>query len=287
MISNVAVLIVSYNVREATLRALRSIPADAQIVVVDNASQDGTPRAIAAEHPRARLIALSENRGFAYAVNLAAQNAAAPYLLLLNPDAWLTHGSLEAMVQSLIHHERTVGAWAIGPAQVDDLGRQQLSVGPQPTLINEACRSVVQRLLDKSHTRKAALVRLGLRAWGHKARQVPWVAGSALLITKEHYARIGGFDPAFFLYFEDIDFCLRIGRAGGAVVYDPAIVIGHSRGASAKGAQNLAKNAYRDSQTYFAARHQGPVLRRLVGAWARYRRRALRADPLGAAATSP
>ena len=270
--SDVAVLVVSYNVREALCRALASIPKEAHAVVVDNASSDGTVAHVRAHFPHVTVSAQADNLGFSQAINRAARLTQAPYLLLLNPDAWLMPHTLPALKRSLDAHHAHSGAWAVGPRQVDDDNRLQLSVGPKPTFLGEACRRLVQRRLDQPGSLGAALTRSALDHWGHKPRQVPWVAGSAIMIRREHFERIGGFDPHFFLYFEDIDFCLRIARAGGSVIYDPTITVGHSRGVSAHGAQSLAQRAYRDSQQYFASRHQGRVLAPLMRAWAAYRR---------------
>lgn len=279
MNSDVAVLIVSYNVRTALSRALCSIPPSAHTVVVDNASTDGTVQHVRAHHPQVTLCALPQNRGFSYAVNRAAALTQATYLLVLNPDAWLTEGALDALKRSLEHHAQALGAWVVGPRQVDDAGRLQLSHGPRPSLVGEACRRTVQGRLDRPQSFAAHLVRRALSLAVPRPKRVAWVAGSAMMMRRQHFERIGGFDPKFFLYFEDIDFCLRIERAGGTTVYDPTITVGHSRGVSAKGAQNLAQNAYRDSQRYFARRHQGPVFNWVTHAWAERQRRALRAGP--------
>jgi len=270
--SDVAVLVVSYNVRAALGRALGSIPPEAHAVVVDNASGDGTQAYVREHFPHVTLCALEDNRGFSQAINRAARLTKAPYLLLLNPDAWLLPGTLAALKDSLDVHRERYGAWAVGPRQVDDDHRLQLSMGPRPTLVGEACRRMVQRRLDRPDSLGAALVRSALDRWAQTPRPVPWVAGSAIMIRRQHFERIGGFDPNFFLYFEDIDFCLRIAQAGGTVVYDPTITVGHSRGVSAHGAQSLARQAYRDSQQYFASRHQGPLLAPLMRAWAQHRR---------------
>lgn len=279
MTCDVAVLIVSYNTCQALHRALSSIPKDVHTVVVDNASRDGTAAHVRQHFPHVTLCVAPENRGFSWAVNKAAALTKAPYLLILNPDAWLEGDAVARLRQSLDVHAERCGAWAVGPRQVDDAGRLQLSLGPSPTLWGEALRCVVQRTLDRPTTRPAALVRCALQLLWRRPTVVPWVAGSAIMIKRQHFARIGGFDPAFFLYFEDIDFCLRIGRAGGKVVFDPSITLGHSRGVSASTAATLAQHAYRDSQSYCASRHGGPVLARFTQAWAARRRRAIAPAP--------
>ena len=83
-------------------------------------------------------------------------------------------------------------------------------------------------------------------------------------VKKAYAVSIEGFDEAFFLYFEDIDFCLRLRAAGGRVYYDPTETVLHTRGASAKGAAELARRAYRDSQLYYWQKHRGYCVRQLV-----------------------
>lgn len=286
---DVAVLIVSYNTCQALERALKSIPEGVQTVVVDNASHDGTVAHVRDAHPQVILYEAPGNRGFSWAINKAAALTKRPYLLILNPDAWLTGDAVEQLKRSLDIHAKRLGAWAVGPRQIDDAGRLQLSMGPRPTLVGEATRRVVQRRLDRPETLLAHLTRMGLQALWPRPAVVPWVAGSAIMVKRKHFMRIGGFDPSFFLYFEDIDFCLRIGRAGGTVVFDPTITLGHSRGVSANTARALAQAAYRDSQTYFAGRHGSRLFARFTAIWSARRRAAMAQSavlPQGASAAS-
>lgn len=267
MAPKVSILIVSFNVRAALLRALRSLPVTAEVVVVDNASADGSADAVAAHFSHVTLVRSPTNLGFGRAINLAAQRASGRYFLLLNPDAWLTEGALDHMVAQL---ERRQAA-ALGPRQVDEQGRLQLSVGPRPTVGFELVRRTLQRQLDRPHTLGARLMRWALDRALHAPTRVPWVAGSALLVRRAQFEAIGGFDPDFFLYFEDIDFCLRLRRAGGSVLYDPTVTVGHSRGASASTRPGLASLSYRRSQARFAQLHLPALDAVVVRAWARHR----------------
>jgi N-acetylglucosaminyl-diphospho-decaprenol L-rhamnosyltransferase len=271
-ISPIAILIVSYNVCATLQRALHSLGTQFPIVVVDNASHDGSAAMVQRQFPHVTLLALRENIGFGAAVNRAAGYAHATHFLLLNPDAWLDAGSLTDMVDHLTTYKNKWGATALGFRQVDEAGLLQLSFGPPPTLWGELGRKLIQRHFDAKTTTLARLTRAWIDRTFSQARVVSWVAGSALLVERAAFWRIGGFDPGFFLFFEDIDFCLRLACAGGAVVYDPSITVGHSRGVSARKAATLSARAYRDSQARFAQLHQGVWTGRLIARWAAHRR---------------
>jgi hypothetical protein len=258
------VLIVSYGVRDLLAHCLESLGGHAETIVVDNASPDGSADLVRERFPAVRLVALPENRGFSAAVNRGARDATGDALLLLNPDAEVLVGGMERMLSSVLLRP---DAWAVGFRQVDEEGRYQLSVGLEPGFATELLRRTVQRRLDRGgRWLGGAIDRLLSRPV-----RVPWVAGSVLLVRRDAFRRVGGFDERFFLYFEDIDFCLRLRAAGGRVYYDPTVTVLHHRGASAAGARELASRAYRESQLYFWEKHRGPWARRLVHAYLRAR----------------
>lgn len=254
-----SVLVVSYEVRDLLRGCLASLGADVEIVVVDNASRDGTPEMVRTEFPRVKLVSWEENRGFSAAVNAAARLASGDAFLLLNPDAQLP---VDAHGRMLAFFDANPDAWAVGFRQVDEHGRFQLAFGLQPSLAAELLRQAVQRRLDKGDDRLATLLdRFTQRA------PVAWVAGSSLLVRRSAFERVGGFDERFFLYFEDIDFCLRLQQAGGLVYYEPFLTVEHRRGASAAKSNGLARRAYRESQLYFWEKHRGRLMRYLVHAY--------------------
>ena len=265
----VSVLIVSYNVRSKLQRCLASLARAAgtalcDVVVVDNASPDDSAAMVAAEFPHVNLVAWPENRGFSAAVNAAAQRAEGGAFLLLNPDTELPEDGLPRMLASLQAQDQ---AAAVGFRQVDAEGRFQLAVGPKPTLLGELARRTVQRRLDSG----SKLTGWALDRWLGAPRRVPWVAGSSLLVWRAAFEAAGGFDERFFLYFEDIDFCLRLAQQGGRVYYDPTVTLLHHRGVSAATVSVAAQRAYRRSQVLFWGLHRGPWLRLLMQGytWAR------------------
>jgi GT2 family glycosyltransferase len=264
---SLSVLIVSYNVRDLLLRCLQNLPSETEVIVVDNASDDGTAAAVKERFPRAQMVALNENRGFSVGVNRAAAMAHGEHFLILNPDTQPTGDAIESMEKALTQSEKNV--WAMGFRQVDANGFFQLAIGPRPSLFAELVRQWLQKRLDHGNR----LVAHWLDRLTAKRRTVAWVAGSCLLVRRSAFDRVAGFDERFFLFFEDIDFCLRLGQAGGKIVYEPSITLVHHRGASARKTQALAERAYRQSQLYYWEKHRGPWVRRVVALYQLLRHR--------------
>ena len=266
----VSVLIVSYNVRSKLQRCLASVQSAAgealrDVVVVDNASPDGSAAMVAAEFPQVKLLAWPDNRGFSAAVNAAAQRAEGQAFLLLNPDTELPVGALPRMLAALQAHPQ---AAAVGFRQVDAAGRFQLAVGPRPTLLGELLRRTVQRRLDAGST----LTGQALDRWVGAPRPVPWVAGSSLLVWRAAFEAVGGFDEALLPLLRGHRLLPAPGaQRGGRVYYDPTVTLLHHRGVSAATVSATAQRAYRQSQVLFWGLHRGPWLRFLMQGytWAR------------------
>ena len=206
-----SVIIVSFNTRATLLRCLETVVGTAPICVVDNASTDGTAASVRERFPQVQLIELPSNQGFSVAVNAGARAVGGNCLLLLNPDTEVPPGGVARMERLLMRRPQ---AAAVGFRQVNATGAFQLAAGPYPNLLNEALRRVVQRRLDADHPWMGRLMDRLLS----KPRPVAWVAGSSLLVRRADFDRVGGFDEGFFLYFEDIDFCLRLQTQVGACV---------------------------------------------------------------------
>ena len=262
----ISVVVVSYNVRAPLRRCLAALAGAYQVVVVDNASRDDSVAMVRRDFPGVQLIAQAHNGGFSQAVNRGAAVSDGDALLLLNPDAELAPGGLAALGAAL---QARPDAWALGARQLDADGNLQLTWGRRPSLVGELWRRTLQRRLDRGQHGVGRWLDWRMR----RAQRVPWVAGSCLLVRRQAFARVGGFDERYFLYFEDIDFCLRLGRAGGAVYYDPSVSLLHHRGRSARTDRALAERAYRRSQLDFWAWHRGPWLRGLVATALRLRGR--------------
>ncbi|MGD0363340.1 MAG: glycosyltransferase family 2 protein [Bryobacteraceae bacterium] len=237
----------------------RALRTGAEIVVVDNASTDHTCREVAARG--VRIIANPENRGFAAAVNQGIRALDTPFVLLLNPDA-----RLETDIEALIACCRQPGVAGAGGKLVDCFGIPQAGFAvrslPSPTAL--ICEVL---LLNRMWARNP--VNWHYRCLGFDfstARDVEQPAGAFLMIRREVWRELDGFDERFYpLWFEDVDFCWRSRQAGYRMRYTPDAVAKHT------GGHSLAKISLENRQLYwyrsllgFAAKHYCSSTARIV-----------------------
>ncbi len=225
----VSIVVVSYNTRDLTLACLRSVFAETtafpfEVIVVDNASSDGSADAIAAELPGVKLVALEENVGFARANNLASGHATGEYLLLLNPDTEVLDRAVEELVAFADAHPEA-SVWG-GRTLFADRSLNRGSCWGAPTPWSLFCHGSGLASLFR-HSRLFDPESLG--RWPRDTeRDVDVVSGCFLLVRRTTWTELGGFDPAFFMYGEDADLCLRAGRCR----VTPRAAIVHHGGAS-------------------------------------------------------
>ena len=228
----IAVVIVTYNSRREIDNCLASLFADlgewpAQVVVVDNASTDGTTGHIAAQWPQVRLLAQAHNLGFAAATNLGLATVAGDPVLLLNPDTVIHRGALDRLLATLADHPE-VGV--VGPKLLNADGTLQPSCRDFPGLISDLIGmaelyrlTLVRRLLSRR------LVSLG----DHRgAGRVDWLSGACLLVRRAALDAVGPFDEGFFMYSEEMEWQYRLARCGWRAWFEPAAVVTHLGGAS-------------------------------------------------------
>jgi GT2 family glycosyltransferase len=226
MAPRVSALIVAYNTRQLTLEALASVAGDADIelIVVDNNSADGTADAVAAGFPEATLVRSAENRGFAWGVNRAVERATGEYLLLLNPDAALSPGSLGTMLAFLDAHPT---AAAVGPRLAYGDGSHQDSAFRFPGLL--------QVWLDLFPINRLMAGPLnGRYTIGAEPLKVDFLLGACALIRREAWERVGPLDERFFMYVEEVDWFRRAQQAGWEVWHHPVAVAVHHAGQSTR-----------------------------------------------------
>jgi GT2 family glycosyltransferase len=234
---DLSVIIVSYNVANFLTGCLTSIYRAAsrtsfEVLVVDNASTDGSAQMVRDEFPQAILLANESNYGFARANNQALRMSKGRYCLLLNPDTLVNPGSLDEMVE-FMDHRPDVGASGcqlIGPD-----GAIQPSGRRFPSLLAVLLRGTrLHRLCNKPVTRYL------MADWDHSSvREVDWVLGACLLLSRKALEDVGLLDEGFFLYYEDIDLCYRLKARGWKVYYNPQIqVVHYYQRASAQGIPN-------------------------------------------------
>jgi GT2 family glycosyltransferase len=224
-----AVAIVNYNTREHLRACLESIrPATARaVIVVDNASSDGSAAMVRAEFPLVELHANARNPGYGAALNQAVAACDAPYVLLLNSDTRLAPSAIWLLTDYLDRHPRVAVA---GPRLLNADYTLQASCYHFPT--------PPQLFLEEStlgrQIRHIPLLRdRYLRTWPHlHARPVPWVLGAALAIRRAAFDAVGGFDEAYVMYFEEVDLCYRLAAAGWETHFAPVTTVIHAGGAS-------------------------------------------------------
>jgi GT2 family glycosyltransferase len=224
MTSSSAVAIVNYNTREHLGACLRTVQREtpSEVIVVDNASSDGSVEMVQAEYPRVVLLSNKTNLGFAAAANQAIANCTAKYVLLLNSDILLQPGSLKALAGYLDLHPK---AAIVGPRLVNTDGTLQVSCYPFPTVLNTLfVNSRLGRLIGYVPFFRKHF----LPAWSHThPRVVPWVKGAAMAIRHEAIEAVGKFDESFFMYFEEVDLCYRLAAAGWQVHFAPVTTLVH------------------------------------------------------------
>ena len=234
MTMDISVLIISYNTRDLTLACLESVfaqtRAEMEVIVLDNDSSDGSAQAIADRFPQVRLIRSTENLGFAQGNNVAAQQATGRYLLLLNPDTLVLDGAIDKLV-----------AFAKTRPDADIFGGRTLF--PDGSLNPASCWrratpwsvSCVALGFTSLFPRSSLFAPESYGGWRRDSvREVDIVSGCFFLIRRTAWDELGGFDPAFFMYGEEADLCLRARRMGYRCLICPDATIVHYGGASEK-----------------------------------------------------
>lgn len=230
---DVSIVVVTYRCREDARECLRSLYQQIQgvtfeVIVLDNASGDGTIEMVRAEFPDARLVELEENIGFARGVNRAAAMAQGENILLLNPDAVVHPGAGEQLVIFARTHPEH-GLYA-GRNLNSDGTVFTSSVRGRPSLWGLFCFAT---MLSTVFPRTRLFDPESLGRWPRDTvREVGSAIGSFLLVPRAVWQALGGFDTRFFMYGEDVDLSLRAAAAGWRPVFVPDAVVTHKRGSS-------------------------------------------------------
>ncbi len=251
----IAVQIVNFKTRDYLELCLRSVTEDLEsseisycVNVLESASGDRLSELIAG-FPQARLFESEANRGFGAGHNFLASQTDAAYLLILNPDVEFIEAETGArLLNALRSSPRTS---AVGPKLVEASGNAQ--------------RWDHGRLHG---VRAQIAIRGGHSHWRATDRraEVAWVSGAVMLIPRDAFNDVGGFDEQFFLYKEDEDLCLRLRRSGAQVLYEPAVTVRHLGSVVARRPEELARSERyfieknlegRRSQRLFEKLHQG------------------------------
>jgi N-acetylglucosaminyl-diphospho-decaprenol L-rhamnosyltransferase len=232
---DVSIIIVSFNTRELTLACLGSVYEQTrgvqfEVIVVDNASEDGSAQAIRAAFKSVQLIALDQNVGFAKANNLAALGSSADYLLLLNPDTVLLDGAVQ---RAIMFARSQPGVGVVGGRTFfGDMRLNRNSCHGRPTAWSMFCMGTgLSSLMRQS----AWFNPESLGSWQRDTvRKVDAVTGCFLLIDRRLWVKLQGFDESFFMYGEDTDLCIRTWQVGLKCMVCPEARLIHFGGKSEK-----------------------------------------------------
>jgi N-acetylglucosaminyl-diphospho-decaprenol L-rhamnosyltransferase len=250
--ASLAIVIVTYNSRDeigSCLRSLRdeTIPVPTEVIVVDNASSDGTPAMLAAEWADVHLIEPGENLGFARANNVGIRATTAGYVLLLNPDTIVRPGAVRTLLSTLMGDRRVAAA---GPRLVDDHGVPELSFGWAISPLGE----LRQRVIGLLHERGVRPARNMVERWTRTPGRRQWLSGACLLVRRADLEAVGLLDERFFMYTEDVDLCVSLRARGKHVLFVPDAEVVHLRGRSAS-RNPLTERLRRTSQLAYYEKH--------------------------------
>lgn len=229
-----AAVVVSYNAESHLAACLQSIAAGGvdDVVVVDNGSVDGSSALAGAAG--ARWVETGSNLGYGRAANygvraLSSEPAAsAQYLLICNPDLVVGTGAIEALLK-VLDADPSLGA--VGPRISNPNGSLYPSARSFPDLLDAMGHGLLGLVAPRNRFSR----RYRLLDWDHEdGVNVDWVSGACFLIRREAWDDVGGFDPAYFMYMEDVDLCWRLRRAGWGVRYEPTAEVLHVQGVSAE-----------------------------------------------------
>jgi len=243
----ISVIIVNHNggghLRRC-LESLRSPGPDLEILVVDNASSDGSLGLVREIFPEVRVFEQNRNLGFGAANNLAAIEARGESLLLLNADAWLEAGALQRLHERLQREDRLA---LVAPTLLYPDGRRQFVWSPERGVAGEALQQLRNPFEKRSWVHGAAM-RTASRLVGRL-----WFTAACVLVRSDAFEAVGGFDETFFMYFEDVDLCVRLEKTGWGLAQEPDAVVRHAGGFAR---HPHVDDVYRPSQLRYYAMHR-------------------------------
>ena len=256
--AGLSVVVVNWNTRELLRDCLDSVLRNAQdilleVLVVDNASTDGSRELVRSQFPEVRLIENEVNLGFAVANNQAFPLCSAEYVLLLNSDTIVVGNALKILVDFLSEHPK-VGA--VGPKVVHPASRlRTLSCGYQPTIRTMFDHYFfLSRLFPNWRIFRGFHLLIGVH--DDRPRPVEWLSGACFLVRRKVIERVGPLSEDWFMYAEDLEWCDRISAAGWALYHVPEAVIEHYHGASAQRNEAVSTMWVQSLQRHFVARTQ-------------------------------
>lgn len=252
--AGVGVIVVTYSpgpTLDAFLETLeKATTRPVGVVLADNGSTDGAPEA-AASRPGVELVRTGGNLGYGGAANVGMPHAPGDWVVVANPDLRWEPGALDTMLDAV---ERWPRAGVLGPAILTPDGTLYPSARALPSLGRGIGHAVFGWWWPSNPWTAAYRRERGAPQEG----EAGWLSGSCMLLRREAFDAVGGFDPAYFMYFEDLDLCERICRAGWQVVYVPGAVVTHEGGAStSRDPRAMADAHHASAWRYLSRRYAG------------------------------
>jgi N-acetylglucosaminyl-diphospho-decaprenol L-rhamnosyltransferase len=224
-----------------------------EVVLADNGSTDGAPERVAAAHPHVRLLRTGGNIGYGAAVNAALADRAGGWALVANPDVRFEPGSVDELLAVAARWPR---AATVGPAIRTPEGELYPSARDLPRLST----GVGHALLGWVWAANPWTARYRREREAPRERPAGWLSGSCFLVDVAAFRSVGGFDPGYFMYFEDVDLAERLGRAGYLHVYAPSAAVVHEGGhATRRDPHRMARVHHTSALRYLARQHPGPA----------------------------
>lgn len=260
-VPEVSIVVVTWNnvevIRDCLQRVFEQEATRVEAIVCDNGSSDATVATIEADFPQATVIKTGANWGFAPAVNLGLRHARGRWVMLLNPEGYLSAGVLRRLIDILEANPR---AGAAGPRIVESGGEVQPSAARR---FPSAWRAFAQQIGARPILERLGQGEALAGSLGDAVVSVPCLSGAAMMIPRTVFESVGDLDETLPMYLEDIDFCARLGQAGLDLLYVPAAVVTH------EGGHSSSRSPSRDL-LYALSSGQAPwtFQRRFHGAWA-------------------
>ncbi len=262
----ISIVIVSFNTKDYLRTCLRSISTHVlhdgatngiEVIVVDNASVDGSVAMVRSEFPHVKLILSEQNLGFGKANNLGVTQAQGAYIFLLNSDAYLLNNGPQELLDYLATRPDVA---CVGPRVLlaDETTLQPKAFGYLPTLKTVTMQSLGLSVLFPNLPWAQGVD--GVQRSG-KIMSVGWLSGVCMLFRKTDFLNVGGFDARFFMYCEDIHLCMKLAAFGQVVLYDDASIV-HIGGGSTKDIRARVKNSVMQQQ------HLCVIMRESIGTFA-------------------
>jgi N-acetylglucosaminyl-diphospho-decaprenol L-rhamnosyltransferase len=225
-----AVVVVNYESGASLARCVEELWSEgpAELVVVDNGSDDGSLRDLSRRFPDLTVVVPGRNLGYGAAANRGVAATTAPAVLVCNPDLEVPPGVLDGLTAALDHDPGTA---LVGPLIRNPDGSRYPSARQFPSLVDAAGHALLGIFVpDNRFTRTYHRVHVGSGDGGPEP--VDWISGACFLVRRSAFEQVGGFDETYFMYLEDVDLCWRLGRTGWGVAYLPTVEVTHLQGVS-------------------------------------------------------